>query len=105
MPDRLGAERPYLSPFIVNVSLRHDHRVGRPRPPSARYSAKLDYDRSDYEISVPISHSLEAGEADRFTLTVFAERSSSHSFEGRPDGRRRGVRAPADGIIQPAILA
>jgi hypothetical protein len=75
-----GEDREYTSFILSRVPLRADWRVGEASPPSAHYSIKLEYDRSDYRVTAPISHSLKPNEADRFTVKLHAERSSTHDL-------------------------
>jgi hypothetical protein len=49
-------------------------------PPSSSYQVRLRTDGHDYEVVVPISHTLLPGEPDRFLIRLAAERSSIHDF-------------------------
>lgn len=53
---------------------------GKPRPPSFRYSVKLDVDGKNYVKKVALSQTLTPQEADRFTIRIAADRSSLHHF-------------------------
>lgn len=63
--------------------------VGAPLPPSFSYGVELRSDGERYEVRVPVSHALRAGEADRFTVTIGADKASYHEFDlvlRGPDG-------------------
>jgi hypothetical protein len=79
-PNRLGDIVSYKSPITVPIWLRGELFAGASMPPSAAYHAKLEFDKTNYRVVIPISHSLQRGEADRFTLQLLADRSSSHSM-------------------------
>ena len=49
-------------------------------PPSFSYNVIFHVEGQDYEIQVPISHSLELKSVDRFLLRIAAKKSSVHKF-------------------------
>ena len=50
-------------------------------PPSYQYSVEFDVDRNDYQVRVPLSQSVRAGEMDRFNISIAAKKSSVHRFQ------------------------
>jgi hypothetical protein len=76
-PD--GACTRHSNPLRALVSFG-ESGAGAPVPPSYTYRARLRADGRDYRVSVPISQALAAGEADRFLLTIAADRSSVHDL-------------------------
>jgi hypothetical protein len=66
--------------FVAPVYLANRNRMGILRPPSYNYGATFDVQRTNYEKRVSISHSLQAGEPDRFTVKLAVSRSSFHRF-------------------------
>lgn len=54
---------------------------GIPQPPSYKYNVKLKVTGADYVVSVPVSHVIEPGKADRFLLHIAADKSSFHEFK------------------------
>lgn len=67
--------------FLAAVYLANENRRGLPRPPSYKYDSAFDVRGTNYERRVPISHSLQAGEADRFTVRIAIPGSSHHRFQ------------------------
>lgn len=53
---------------------------GAAAPATAEYKIRLRPDAKDYQVVAQISHSLGAGETDRFVFAFAAERSSLHDF-------------------------
>jgi hypothetical protein len=66
--------------FSAPVYLSNKNRMGLLRPPSYRYDAAFEIQRTNYQQRVPISHSLEPGESDRFTVKIAVAQSSFHRF-------------------------
>jgi hypothetical protein len=73
---------------IQTKSLKFSTRVsliksgpGAPIPPSYYYQIMLDIDKNNYEISLPISQAIKAGETDRFNIAIGAKKSSLHVFK------------------------
>lgn len=66
--------------FSVPVYLANKNRMGILKPPSYKYSAAFDIQRTNYQERVAISHSLEPGESDRFTVKIAVAQSSFHRF-------------------------
>lgn len=67
------------NPLISRISLGGPP-AGAALPPSHEYQLLLRSEGRDYQVTVPISHSLAAGESDRFLIAVAARRSSVHDF-------------------------
>ena len=66
--------------FFSRIAL-YDHGLrGRPAPPSATYSVKLDVQGRNYARRIPLSHVLQPTEADRFLINVGLDASSSYRF-------------------------
>jgi hypothetical protein len=61
--------------YLVNVNRR-----GIPMPPTVMYDTAFETQKTHYRRQVPISHVLQPGEADRFTVKVAVLQSSFHSF-------------------------
>lgn len=78
--DVAGKSSAHSVKFSTNVSLVMPG-PGAPGPPTYAYEAMLDIERSHYEVAVPISHIIKPGDADRFTITVGAPKSSRHRFD------------------------
>jgi hypothetical protein len=66
--------------FHAPVYLSNRNRVGIPRPPSFAYDTTFDTLNTDYQRRVQISHTLQSGEADRFTVKIAVAQSSFHRF-------------------------
>ena len=66
--------------FQAPVYLTNINRMGIVRPPSFKYDAAFEVEGTNYERRVQISHTLQPGEADRFTVKVAVARSSYHRF-------------------------
>jgi hypothetical protein len=66
--------------FSAPVYLANENRMGIPRPPTCKYDIAFDTRRSNYQRRLEISHSLDPGEADRFTVKVAVAESSIHRF-------------------------
>jgi hypothetical protein len=66
--------------FFAHVYLENKNRRGLPRPPSCAYQTTFDVENKSYQRRVSISHELQPGEADRFTVKVAVPRSSFHRF-------------------------
>jgi hypothetical protein len=66
--------------FYTHVYLANQNRRGIPRPPSATYGTVFETGKSSYQKRVPISHELQPGETDRFTVKIAVAQSSSHRF-------------------------
>jgi len=49
--------------------------------PSYSYQIRFEVDGEDYSRTVPISHVLRRGEADRLLFHIAAEKSSIHEFD------------------------
>jgi hypothetical protein len=78
--DNDGAIVHVSHPVRVAVRLGA-RRMGLPRPPSYYYTVKLRASGSDYSVELPISHSLTAGEADRFQISIGCESATKHEFK------------------------
>jgi hypothetical protein len=76
-PAILGKRR---SVKLVNVIHFGPPGKGQPRPPSFRYSVRLEADGKNYVKKVSLSQTLAPQEADRFTIKIAADRSSQHHF-------------------------
>lgn len=91
-----GEER--TNPILVyfHVDPRYETPLTGALGSSGEYQAVLRADAHDYEVSVPISHSLTPGEADRFLIRLAAERSSLHdlTLALRYDGDQELTSAP-----------
>jgi hypothetical protein len=74
-----GTQTRRSNPFRSYVSF-DGPLAGAPMPPSWTYNVRLRPDGRSYEVGVQISQVIKAGEADRFVLTVAADRSSLHDF-------------------------
>jgi hypothetical protein len=77
--DSSGSES--VVKFFAHVFLANENRRGIPRPPSYKYDTAFDVQNANYQRRVNISHSLQAGEADRFTVKIAIPRSSHHRFQ------------------------
>jgi hypothetical protein len=66
--------------FYAHVYLANENRRGLPKPPSATYETAFETDKLSYQKSVQISHELQPGETDRFTVKIAVAQSSSHRF-------------------------
>ena len=67
--------------FNTPVYLSNKNRLGIPKPPSYKYETSLEDEGTNYQRRVQISHTLQPGEADRFTVKVAAAKSSVHNFQ------------------------
>ncbi len=77
------------TPFIAYIPISFPE-LGAAEPPTMSYDVLLGLNKNNYEIVVPISHSLKPGEADRFLLRLGALKSSVHRFRAKViynDGR------------------
>jgi hypothetical protein len=66
--------------FSAPVYLTNMNRKGILRPPSYKYDSAFNVQALDYQRRVQISHSLQPGEADRFTVKIAVPQSSRHRF-------------------------
>jgi hypothetical protein len=66
--------------FYAYVFLANQNRYGLSKPPSAAYGAVFDIDKVSYQKRVQISHELQPGQTDRFTVKIAVAQSSSHRF-------------------------
>jgi hypothetical protein len=66
--------------FHAPVYLSNLNRMGIMKPPTFNYDTAFEAEGTEYERRVQISHTLEPGEADRFTVKVAVARSSRHRF-------------------------
>ena len=55
--------------------------VGSVRPPSYDYDLKLELDKKNYTKTISMSQEIRANETDRFTFTIYSDKSSSHIFD------------------------
>jgi hypothetical protein len=62
------------------VYLANANRVGVPRPPTAAYGTVFETAGASYQRRVQISHEIQPGETDRFTVKVAVRQSSFHNF-------------------------
>jgi hypothetical protein len=66
--------------FHAFVYLANENRYGIPKPVSAEYGTVFDVEKASYQKRVEISHELQPGQSDRFTVKVAVSQSSSHRF-------------------------
>jgi hypothetical protein len=66
--------------FLAPVFLTNENRMGILRPPTYNYDSAFDVQGTNYRRSVSIAHSLQPGEADRFTAKIGVSQSSYHRF-------------------------
>jgi hypothetical protein len=66
--------------FHALVYLANRNRMGIMKPPTFAYDTAFETENSHYERRVQISHTLQSGEADRFTIRVAVAKSSFHRF-------------------------
>jgi hypothetical protein len=66
--------------FLAPVFLTKENRMGLFEPPTYNYDSTFDIQSTDYRRSVSIAHSLQPGEADRFTTKIGVSQSSYHRF-------------------------
>jgi len=78
--DQFGEPKVYSNPVSLPLTADRRLRAGALLPPSASYAAELRSFGADYRVSVPISHMLAPGEADRIKLTLTADQSSMHTM-------------------------
>ncbi len=77
--DRESNPKHFTIPFKVRVFL-FNVRYDLPRPPSYQYQIELEPEGTDYKVACPVSHSLAAGEVDRFQIRVSCARSAVHDL-------------------------
>jgi hypothetical protein len=70
----------HLVKFWAIVFLENKNRLGLHKPPSYAYDTDFDSENISYQRRVQISHEVQPGETDRFTLKVAVPKSSSHRF-------------------------
>lgn len=70
------AGKPYSLPFMAPVNLVSP-TPGAPLPPSAAYRLWLEAGKAGYDVTVPISHTVEANGAEHILLTVSTDRSAT----------------------------
>lgn len=75
MTNPIQVEYSFPEPVVIR-----EPTAGAAAPPSSHYRTRLRTDGRDYEVVVPISHTLLPGEPDRFLIGMAAERSSIHDF-------------------------
>lgn len=75
-----GKTKKWRVQFSAIVQLFNRKAKKKVRLPTREYDVKLDSENVNYLRRVPISHVLEPGESDRFTLMIAVDRSSYHSF-------------------------
>lgn len=66
--------------FHAAVYLADANRMGILRPPTYRYDTAFEAEGLNYQRRVQISHTLQPGEADRFTVEIAVAQSSGHRF-------------------------
>lgn len=66
--------------FSAPVYLTNRNRIGIPRPPTYKYDLRFESQGSNYQKRAQISHSLDPGETDRFTIRIAVAQSSFHRF-------------------------
>jgi hypothetical protein len=66
--------------FWAPVYIANENRRGIPKPVTSTYDIVFDAQKTAYQKRVQISHELQPGEADRFTVKVAVAQSSSHRF-------------------------
>jgi hypothetical protein len=66
--------------FQAEVFLSNENRRGLPRPPTFMYDVALVAPGDHYQRRVPISHTVQPDETDRFTIRLAVPQSSLHRF-------------------------
>ena len=66
--------------FHASVYLSNESRKGIPKPSTFMYDTAFEAQNTSYQRRVPVSHILQPGEADRFTVKVAVPKSSFHRF-------------------------
>jgi hypothetical protein len=75
------AERRYAVKFWTTVDMYGNGEWGGGIAANYTATTTLEVDRSNYEVTEPISFAIEPGAADRLHLVVGCERSAGHSFD------------------------
>jgi hypothetical protein len=69
--------------FAAIVHLSNSGLSGAAMPSSFQYHTAFQAENHNYQVSLPVSHNLKPGEADRFNIRVVAPQSSLHKFRVR----------------------
>lgn len=69
--------------FSTFVHLYNQNAGGAPEPPTYEYKVLLRTEGAHYSVPANISQAIKPGEADRFTFSVAAQKSSQHRFHIR----------------------
>jgi hypothetical protein len=75
-----GARSKHSVKFHAPVYLSNMGRKGIPKPSTFTYDTAFETQKGHYQRRVPISHTLQSGEADRFSVKVAVPQSSFHRF-------------------------
>lgn len=79
-----GGEKEVVTRFTADVeSMIEPTECGDYSPPTSSYDVRLQINKDNYEIIVPISHSLKQGETDRFLIKLAAGQSSVHKLRAK----------------------
>jgi hypothetical protein len=76
-------EKPVSTRFIASIPISIPIGLGDGEEPTMSYDVLLDLNKNNYEIVIPISHSLKAGEVDRFLIRLGALKSSVHRLRAK----------------------
>lgn len=74
------AGRKHRVKFHASVYLANRNRMGILKPPTFTYDTAFEIQNTHYQRRVQISHTLQPGEADRFTIKVAVAQTSFHRF-------------------------
>jgi hypothetical protein len=94
--DHDGVRHDERLPFSCRVLLTYPG-PRRPLPPSFTYQVKLEVNRENYQVRLPLSQVIDPADSDRFLITVDAPRSSSHGFELSLSSNRGKI--PCGGVV------
>jgi hypothetical protein len=75
-----GSGRERRVKFNASVYLTNKNRRGIHKPPTFTYDTAFEAQKAHYQRRVPISHTLQPGEADRLTVKVAVPQSSFHRY-------------------------
>jgi hypothetical protein len=76
-------EKTVTTRFIAYIPISFPIGLGDGEEPTMSYDVLLDLNKKNYEIVIPISHSLKAGEVDRFLIRLGALKSSVHRLRAK----------------------
>ncbi|WP_030397317.1 MULTISPECIES: hypothetical protein [Kitasatospora] len=74
------SSNPFTGWLVPRRSTSTIPRIGSYLGPGQKYSTALASVGTGYRVSVPLSQVVQAGEADRFSVTIASDRSAFHSF-------------------------